>query len=240
MSAALAPATVSSADQLIQYRVNDSVAVTPNAPRGYIERYIHSEMYKRFPEVVSVIHSHSEDILPYTIAGGVPFRAVYHTPGFVGFDPSPIWDIENAYNSTQPRDMLVSSSRLGANLAESFASSANASTNPATLLPDRNLLLMRKHGFVTFGTGIEDATYKAVFATSNARVQTKAGLLQNAYQNVWSSQVNDSAFEALTQRQAEDTTAGSGAAGDRAWKLWVAEVESQPLYVNNVVVNGTG
>lgn len=238
MSAAKAPATVSDADQLIQYRVNDSVAITPEAPNGYIERYIHGEMYKRFPEVMSVIHSHSEDILPYAISG-VPFRAVYHTAGFVGYDPVPIYDIEDSYNATQPHDMLISSDRLGADLAEKFVAPGNKTTSPPTSIPDRHLVLMRKHGFVTFGTEIEEAVYKAVFATSDARVQTTAGLLMNAYSNVWSSQTNDSFFQPLTQKQAEDTTAGMRAAGNRAWLLWLAEVASQPLYVNNIKVNGT-
>lgn len=246
MSGDMAPATVSSASQLVQYRVNDSVAITPDAPRGYIERYIHGEMYKRFPNVTSVIHSHSEDVLPYAIAG-VPLRAVYHTAGFVGYDPVPVYDIEDSYNATQAHDMLISTLLLGADLAETFVSPANVSAIPPTVSPDTHLVLMRKHGFVTFGTDIKEAVYKAVFAQSNAKVQTTAALLKNAYLglqggdvNTWSSGLNESAFEPLTRRQADDTTAGMHTAGDRAWRLWVAEVESQPLYVNNVTVDTGG
>ena len=243
MSGDMAPATVSSASELVQYRVNDSVAITPNASRGYIERYIHGEMYSRFPNVTSVIHSHSEDVLPYAIAG-VPFRAVYHTAGFVGYDPAPVYDIEDSYNATQPHDMLIRSARLGADLAEKFVAPANVSANPPTISPDCHLVLMRKHGFVTFGTSIEEAVYKAVFGQSNSRVQTTAALLKSAYVGLqggdvqtWSDGLNDIGFEPLTRRQAEDTTAGMHAAGLRAWLLWVAEVENHPLYVNNVTAD---
>ncbi|KAJ9617552.1 hypothetical protein H2204_013683 [Knufia peltigerae] len=243
MSGDMAPATVSTADQLIQYRVNDSVAITLDAPRGYIERYIHGEVYKRFPDVHSVIHSHSEDVLPYAIAG-VPLRAVYHTAGFVGYDPVPVYDIENSYNDTQPHDMLISTLALGADLAQTFVSPENAHATPQTVSPDTHLVLMRKHGFVTFGTDIREAVYKAVFAQSNAKVQTMAVLLKNAYSGLqddnprtWANGSDESSFEPLTRRQAKDTTAGMHAAGDRAWLLWTAEVESQPLYVNNVTVD---
>lgn len=243
MSGDMAPATVSSVNELVQYRVNDSVAITPGAPRGYIERYIHGAMYDRFPNVTSVIHSHSEDILPYAIAG-VPLRAVYHTAGFVGYDPVPVYDIEDSYNATQHHDMLISTPKLGADLAAIFVSPENMSASPPTVSPDVELALMRKHGFVTFGDNIHEAVYKAVFAQSNAKVQTTAALLQNAYlgmrdggSQAWGSSVNESGFEPLTRQQVQDTTAGMGAAGDRAWNLWVAEVESQSLYVNNITVD---
>lgn len=243
MSGDRAPATVSTASQLVQYRVNDSIAITSDAPRGYIERYIHGEMYKRFSNVTSVIHSHSEDILPYTVAG-VPLRAVYHTAGFVGYEDVPVYDIEDSYNNTQPHDMLISTPRLGADLAEKFVAPENVSATPATVSPDTHLVLMRKHGFVTYGIDIQEAVYKAVFAQSNARVQTTAVLLKNAYLGLqsgdaqtWSNGVNESAFQSLTRKQSEDTTAGMHAAGNRAWLLWVAEVESQPLYVNDVTID---
>ncbi len=68
MSANMAPALVGNASDLVQYRVNDSLAVDPAAPRGYVERYIHGEMFKRYPDINCVIHSHSADVLPYAIA----------------------------------------------------------------------------------------------------------------------------------------------------------------------------
>lgn len=86
MSGYLAPALVSSMEDLIEYYVEDASPVDPNAGRGYSERNIHGEILKRFPSVNSVIHSHSENVLPYTISG-VSLQLTYHMAGFLG-DPS--------------------------------------------------------------------------------------------------------------------------------------------------------
>jgi ribulose-5-phosphate 4-epimerase/fuculose-1-phosphate aldolase len=79
-----APALVCSAKDLIEYRVSDSTAVDPKAGRGFLERFIHSEIYKRFPEVHCVVHSHSEDVLPYVVATGIEMKPSFHIAGFLG------------------------------------------------------------------------------------------------------------------------------------------------------------
>jgi len=83
MSGNMAPAVVSSPDDLVEYYVEDASPVDPNAPNGYVERFIHSEILKRFPDVNSVIHSHAPDVLPYAVSG-VPFKPVFHMAGFLG------------------------------------------------------------------------------------------------------------------------------------------------------------
>jgi ribulose-5-phosphate 4-epimerase/fuculose-1-phosphate aldolase len=69
MSQYIAPGTISSRSDLIEYWVENAEPVDPNAARGYSERCIHSEALKRFPETNSVIHSHSEAVVPYSISG---------------------------------------------------------------------------------------------------------------------------------------------------------------------------
>ena len=84
MSANMAPALVSSPMDFVQYRVEDSTPYkNESEPRGFIERYIHSEIFKRYPDVQCVIHSHAEAVLPYAISG-VPLQPVYHMAGFLG------------------------------------------------------------------------------------------------------------------------------------------------------------
>lgn len=83
MPANIPPALVSSRDDLVQYYVDNASAVDTNAREGYIERYIHSEIYKHYPAVISVVHSHAEGVLPYCISG-VPLRPTLHTVGFLG------------------------------------------------------------------------------------------------------------------------------------------------------------
>lgn len=73
MSRYIAPATISSERDLIEYHVENAEPVDPGASKGYSERCIHSEIYKRYPEVNSVIHSHSEEVVPYSVSGQ-PYR----------------------------------------------------------------------------------------------------------------------------------------------------------------------
>lgn len=63
------PANIRSAADLVEYKISDASPVSPGAARGYIERYIHSEIYKTYPAVNSVIHSHASEVVPFGIAG---------------------------------------------------------------------------------------------------------------------------------------------------------------------------
>jgi ribulose-5-phosphate 4-epimerase/fuculose-1-phosphate aldolase len=83
LSGYLAPALVESRDDLIHYHVKDSNPIDPNARAGYSERFIHGELYKRFPEINCVIHSHSSDVLPYTV-GNFRLKPVIHMGAFLG------------------------------------------------------------------------------------------------------------------------------------------------------------
>lgn len=76
-------ALVSTPEDLVEYNVEDASEVEKNAKPGYLERHIHSEIYKRFPAVNSVVHSHCSDVLPYCISG-VPLKATIHMAGFLG------------------------------------------------------------------------------------------------------------------------------------------------------------
>lgn len=239
MSANMAPALVSNATDLVQYRIEDSQPIDTSAPRGYIERFIHSEIYKRYPDVNSVIHSHSPEVLPYAIAG-VPLRAVYHMAGFLGTGPVPLWDFEDSYNATEPHDLLVRTEKLGADLANSFLAPENATANPPAPIPDHSVVLMRKHGFTTYGVDVKEAVVRAVYTQDNAEAQTKAAMIRGAFEalterqaQAWTGGVNTTAFEPLTVQQALDTAPAIRATSDRPWGLWLREVEVQPLYKNN-------
>lgn len=88
MSGNLAPALVSSLQDLVEYKVSDASAVNEDAPRGYAERFIHSELYKKYRGVNSVIHSHAEAVIPFGVCS-VPLRPVFHMGGVMGMvDPS--------------------------------------------------------------------------------------------------------------------------------------------------------
>lgn len=242
MSGNRAPALVSSTSDFVTYQVEDAAAVDANAPRGYIERYIHSELYKRFPEVKCVIHAHAEDVLPYATSG-VPLRPVFHLPGFLGTG-IPVWDIEIVYNKTDIPDLLVRNQRQGESLANTFVRLDNDAASSA---PDHRVVLMRKHGFTTWGDTIQRAVFRAVFTASNARVQTNSVLLRNAFSGIAASGAKfsswpksphqntgfNNAFEPLTAEQAAAAESSGDGTVDRPWGLWLAEIEVNPLYKNN-------
>jgi ribulose-5-phosphate 4-epimerase/fuculose-1-phosphate aldolase len=77
------PALLSSAEDIVEYRIEDAEPVEKDAKPGFGERCIHSELYKKFPSVNAVIHSHARDVLPFTI-NSVPLKASIHTAGFLG------------------------------------------------------------------------------------------------------------------------------------------------------------
>ena len=127
---------------------------------------------------------------------------------------------------------------LGASLASSFAATENVTAD--TINPDHKVVLMRRHGFTTLGFDIRTAVFRAVFTTTNARVQTSSFLLRNAFggtgnqgmdMGAWSGPTN--ALEPLTAEQAAAAESSNDGTIDRPWGLWEAEVESQPLYKNN-------
>jgi ribulose-5-phosphate 4-epimerase/fuculose-1-phosphate aldolase len=91
MSCNISPALVSSQDDLSEYYVEDSTPVEKDAKPGYLERHIHSEIYKRIPGINSVVHSHCSDVLPYCVSG-VPLRAAVHMAGFLGQLRCSGWD----------------------------------------------------------------------------------------------------------------------------------------------------
>src|SRR5262245_41599910 len=53
----MAPALVTAAD-IVELDL-DGNPVKPNTPGSYLERFIHSEIYRARPDVIAVVHSHS-------------------------------------------------------------------------------------------------------------------------------------------------------------------------------------
>lgn len=67
----MAPALVTSTADIVEYLIEDASPIESASPPGYVERFIHSEIYKMCPDVHSVVHSHSPTVLPYTITGEI-------------------------------------------------------------------------------------------------------------------------------------------------------------------------
>jgi HCOMODA/2-hydroxy-3-carboxy-muconic semialdehyde decarboxylase len=151
-----APGLVTPADILV-YDLNGDLA-QPSDKRSYLERFIHSEIYRARPDVMAVVHSHSPSVIPFG-ATGQRLRPIFHMSGFLG-SGSALFEIRDAGGNT---DLLISSSGLGRALAQSLGNS--------------NCVLMRGHGSTTTAPTIELAVYRAIYAEVNAKLQLSAATL---------------------------------------------------------------
>ena len=204
MSTSIAPALLSSVDDIIEYKIEDASPTDPNEKRkGFLERCIHSEIFKRFPSINAVVHSHCPDVLPYTI-NSVPLKASIHTTGFLGTNV-PVWDIADAYSSMpslmggekEKHNLLVGTNHLGHHLSAAFKPSTSGAflyqkmraTLPSQLSsnvdpskePSHRVILMRGHGFTTCADSLEAVVFQSIYTKEAAKVQTQALLTNAAY-----------------------------------------------------------
>lgn len=156
LSSNRAPGLVNPED-ILSYDLNGDLAVASDK-RSYLERFIHSEIYRSRPDVMSVVHSHSPSVIPFG-ATGQRLRPIFHMSGFLG-SGSALFEIRDAGGNT---DLLISSTGLGKALAQS--------------LSQHNCVLMRGHGSTTVGPSIEVAVYRAIYAEVNAKLQLQAAAL---------------------------------------------------------------
>ncbi|WP_421955994.1 class II aldolase/adducin family protein [Polaromonas sp.] len=151
-----APGLVSP-DDILTYDLNGDLAVASDK-RSYLERFIHSEIYKARPDVMSVVHSHSQSVIPFG-ATGQRLRPIFHMSGFLG-SGSALFEIRDAGGNT---DLLIRDTGLGKALAQS--------------LGKHNCVLMRGHGSTTVAPSLELAVYRAIYAEVNAKLQIQAAAL---------------------------------------------------------------
>jgi HCOMODA/2-hydroxy-3-carboxy-muconic semialdehyde decarboxylase len=81
LSRSIAPASVTAAD-IMEFDL-DANAVDAKGRRGYLERFIHSEIYRVRPDVQAIVHSHSAAVIPFGVTGK-QLRPVSHMGGYLG------------------------------------------------------------------------------------------------------------------------------------------------------------
>src|SRR5215470_17575820 len=153
MSRALAPALVTS-DDIMEFD-QDGNAVDARGRGVFLERFIHAEIYKARPDVMSVVHTHSPNVIPFSVSK-TPLRPLYHNAAFLAAGV-PVWDIAREFG---PTDMVVRDGGIGKSLARA--------------LSDKSVVLMRGHGDVAVGPAVKVAVFRAYYADVNARLQTQA------------------------------------------------------------------
>ena len=146
----LAPSHITTND--IQ-RFNLDGETTDNRP-SYLERYIHSEIYKARPDVHCVLHSHSPAVLPYCFTDQ-PLRPVTHMGAFLG-EAVPVWEIRDKHGDAT--DLFGGGREVCADIAES--------------LGDAPVVLMARHGVVNVGKSVREVVFRAFYTEQEAAAQT--------------------------------------------------------------------
>lgn len=124
--------------------------------KSYLERFIHSAIFKARPDVMAVIHSHSPAIIPFGVTGA-RLRPICHMSGFLG-STTPVFEIRDAVGESS--DMLIRNQALGEALATTLGGNAVA--------------LLRGHGNVVVGDSVKQAVFRAIYTEGNARLQAQA------------------------------------------------------------------
>jgi HCOMODA/2-hydroxy-3-carboxy-muconic semialdehyde decarboxylase len=153
LSRSLAPALVTAGD-IMEFDLEGN-AVDGGGRSVFLERFIHSEIYRARPDVMAVVHAHSPGVIPFTVSQ-MPLRPMYHNTAFLAAG-APVWDIRKDFGET---DMLVRDALRGKSLSQS--------------LGDKAVVLMRGHGDVTVGPAVKMAVFRAYYTDVNARLQSQA------------------------------------------------------------------
>ena len=136
----------------------DSNAVDRQGRTLFLERFIHGETYKARPDVMTVIHSHSPTVIPFSISQ-TPLQPVFNGAAFLS-PSAPVFDIRKVAGMT---DLLIGDGELGKALAATLGQAAVA--------------LLRGHGNVVVGETVQQVVYRAIQTELNARLQLQAVML---------------------------------------------------------------
>ena len=153
MSRSRAPELVTSEDLMV-FEL-DGTPVDPRGRMPYAERPIHSGLYEARPDVQSVIHNHSYDMIPFSVTRA-QLRPMIHVAAPMGAHV-PVWDIRDKFGDGE---MLVVTQEQGRDLARTLGQGAVA--------------LMRGHGCAVASATIKLAVMTAVYTQVNARLQMEA------------------------------------------------------------------
>ena len=196
----MAPGLVALAD-LVVCDLEGNV-IDPQNRRTYVERFIHSEIYRARPDVQSVIHSHSPALIPFGVisSAGARLRPICHMSGFLGAT-TPVFEIR--HSAGEDSDLLIRNQQLGKALAASLGNAAVA--------------LLRGHGNVVVGTSIQQSVFRAINTEKNAYLQSQAMLLSAAVGTA-DEVMYLSAQEAKAASDMNDEHL------DRPWQMWKRQV----------------
>lgn len=150
-----APALVGSGD-IIRHDLNGD-AIGDGNHMLYLERFIHAAVYKRRQDVIAVVHSHSNALVPFSVSKAQKLVPVWHMAGFLGHEVS-IFDTAEKFG--KDTDLLITDMDMADAMADCLAKS--------------DIVLMRGHGATLCGRTLPEAVYRAIYAELNAQILIQA------------------------------------------------------------------
>ncbi len=147
LARSIAPALVRAAD-IMEFDLEGN-PLDAGGHALYLERFIHSEIYRARPDAGAVV--------PFSVATDVPLRAVWHLGGILG-EGCPVFEIREA--AGPGTDLLIRTRALGAALAKSLGPGP--------------VVLMRGHGCTVVGSTVRHAVFNAVYTELSAALQSEA------------------------------------------------------------------
>ena len=198
MSRSRAPSLVTKED-ILEFEL-DSTPIDLKGARPYSERPIHGCIYQARPDVMSVCHNHSQELLPLAITK-TALRPALHNASVIGREV-PVWDIRDEFGDTT---MLVTTNDIGKSLARTLGKG--------------RAVLMRGHGSVVAYPTLRGTVFIARYLQVNAEVVIKAMSLQNPITYLSPGEVDKAG-------ELHDNPATQ----ERAWEEWAREsgFPSQP------------
>ena len=155
LARSMAPALVAAAD-LMTFDL-DGAPTGGDTRQPYLERFIHSAIYRARPDIKAVVHSHSPSVLPFGVTR-TPLKPIYHMAGFMGAGGVPVFDVRDV--SGPDNDLLIGSPALGGALAARLGQGL--------------VVLIRGHGWVAAGSSVRTAVLHAVYTEIDARAESEA------------------------------------------------------------------
>ena len=192
MSRARAPGLVTASD-IMEFNLDGEPVHDDDRPI-YSERFIHSEIYRVRPDVTAVVHSHSPNVVPFSVTQVPlrPIRAAFFYPEV------PVFDTRATAGWT---NLLVSTSALGKALAQT--------------LGQNSVALMRGHGNVVVAPNVRTVVYRAIYTEANAKLLLQAKML--------SGPITYLAPEEAALMDKEQVRHRPGHGSDRTWEMWKQE-----------------
>jgi HCOMODA/2-hydroxy-3-carboxy-muconic semialdehyde decarboxylase len=191
------------ADDIIAYDL-DSNPIDSSRADNFNERFIHGEIYKARPDVMAVVHSHTPELVTFSISS-IPLRAVFNGGAFIG-EGIPNFDIRKFNNGNIG---IVSSPALGRELAKELGSNG--------------AILMYAHGAVTVDSSLINLVTRADYLRQDAQIEMAAIQLGGTVDYV----KQQPRPRASTPRPSAppDNTGANGSY--RAWEYWKRQFSVQ-------------